>query len=317
MPDISTLKGYGMIDNYAHWRNEHKEDNIDFSAPLYDLMPPDVLHDCRGKVVDQVSWAAQPTFCGGGAAVYRDATPLPLAFAWLEPYRAYTNIAIIRFTDGTMLRMRRGKLLEVKKDEDIFPHEPSIPPVRTRHPIVVGGGMPTDLMMRPFPGTRWLVGGKILMGPLLGAKLPDCKDKAATLMAYGITMVMMLSSGQKGSESDFEGVEETIASLSEKTKTRGWTIDSIWSLYKRKEDENHDAAGRLIDAIFAERPDYGVLYLCTDRVPMEYIAWVWRRYYQFLSRFITPEDLVENPKSPSSLTLWEAMRVAPIGYPVI
>jgi len=44
-----------MIDNYKYWRTEEKEDNIDFSAPLYDLLPPDVIQACRGKVVDQVS----------------------------------------------------------------------------------------------------------------------------------------------------------------------------------------------------------------------------------------------------------------------
>ncbi len=308
-----------MIDNYAHWRTEEEKmvDNIDFSAPLYDLMPPEVINECQEKVVDQVSWAAQPTFCGGGEAIFRDATPLAVAFAWLEPYRAHTNIAIIRFTDGTMLRIRRGKLLEMKKDENIFPHEPCMPPVRARHPIVVGGSLKPEAMMRPFPGTGWLHAGKILIGPPLGSNMPDSSAKAALLAAYGVTKVQMLSCGNKdGGGSCFEGMEEVIATLNKKTKPRGWAIDYFWSFArKEKGDEKHAMAGRLLDAIFAARSDFGLLYLCTDSATMEYIAWLWHRYYRFLSRFITPEDLVENPERPNSITLWEAMKIPPLGYP--
>jgi len=303
-----------MIDNYAHWRVEEKEDNIDFSAPLYDLMPAEVIHDCRGKIVDQVSWAAKPTFCGGGEAIFRDATPLAMAFAWLEPYRAFTNIAIIRFTDGTMLRIRRGRLLETTKDESIFRSESGLPPVKARHPIE-GGGLASEAMMRPFPGTRWLHAGKILLGPSFGGSLPDSKEKAAALMAYGVTRVLMLSCGQEGSENAFEGVEEAIAALCNQTKARGWKIDSIWSLIRRKKgDESHAAAGGILDAIFAARPDFGLLYVCTDSAAMAYIAWLWKHQYRVLSGFITPEDVDENPATPKSLTLWEAIKVPPLGW---
>jgi len=247
--------------------------------------------------------------------VFRDATPLALAFAWLEPYRALTNIATIRFTDGTMLRIRRGKFLEMKKDEDIFPHEPCIPQVRAHAPIMIRGGISTEIMMRPFPNTWWLVGGSMLMGPPIGIQQPNAQAKANTLMAYGVTKVVMLQFSQEEGKT-FEGMEETIISLGEKTKARGWKISISWNIINSGKEETNAHAGRILDAILAARPDYGILYVCVDSPTMEYITWLWRRYYKFLAGFIRPEDLTENPRIPSSLTLWETMKVPPLGYPV-
>jgi hypothetical protein len=292
------------------------DDDIDFSAPLYDLMPPEVLRDCRNKVVDRVSWAMQPTFGGGGRAIFRDATPLYLAFSWLEPYRTHTNIALVRFTDGTMLRIRRGRLLEVLHDERIFPHDPGLPPLQARRPICEHSSLDVDRMMCPFPGTGWLVPGRILLGPAFGPQVPDAEAKALTLMAYGVTKVLMISTGKEGIDHCFDGMEDSIARLREKTEALGWALQAPWTCIRRgKDEETHAAAGRLLDTILAHRPECGLLYLCADTLTLDYIAWLWHLYYDSVRITVLVDERPTGPKTRASLSLHEAMRSPPKGYP--
>jgi hypothetical protein len=172
--------------------------------------------------------------------------------------------------------------------------------------------------MRPFPGTRWFVRSKIMLGPGFGAKLPDSESKASTLMAYGIKNVLMLSTGNEQSDILFDGIEDAVLRLSEKTRARGWTIDSLWRLIEEGiYDQNHAGAGKILDAIFAAIPDFGLLYVCTDNATSNYIAWIWNRYYRFLCRFIDPDEDLDNPPAQSGITLFEAMKVPPLGYPAV
>lgn len=76
-----------------------------------------------------------------------------------------------------------------------------------------------------------------------------------------------------------------------------------------------EGTGRLLDTIFAHRPECGLLYLCADTITLDYIAWLWHLYYDSFRITVLVDERPAGPESPASLTLHEAMRSPPKGYP--
>jgi hypothetical protein len=293
----------------------HWEEDIDYSAPLYELMPPEALEKCRGKVVDQVSWATKPAF-NGGKAVFRDSTPLALAFSWLEPYRARTNIAIVRFTDGSMLRIRRGRLLEMEKDDSIFRYFPSAPAGKPKHPVCDCHSTPVEYLVRPFPRTRWIQEGKILAGPDLGSDLSDYEEKQKLLVYFGVTRVLSLIPDEADAKAEESRLDETLAGMRKLARNLDWDIDySCAPIRWRDLMDRIDSSGKVLDAVFNARTDYGLLYVCAEESLTDYIELLCGRYYGFPNHNYSCEHEKAAERASANITLLEAMRSPPKGYP--
>ena len=280
-----------------------------FDLPLYETIPGDVRESFEARLIDRARWWPRPSFAEGGRAIFRNATPLALAVAWLEPFRARAGISEVVAVDGHALRFETGRFREAYFDPKVCAHSPSGRSVSPLPPLVKVNENMLDHLSRPLPGSFWLEPCSILAGPHLRGREIDA------LLAFGVASVLVITDGSGQGDQVAAETETCIRDAGEKAARQGFRIAASraalgtqdHAVAKAPEGLLESQSGALLDAIMAARPAAGTLYIAAEPQARRFLAWLMEKQYGEGNHARLDEEAEEAVLRAEGPTLWEGM----------
>jgi len=224
---------------------------------LFDSIPCDIKKSIAGIKPASAEWLADDMNIFQGRRSYPEDPPLSLACSWLERLRTFWIQSIIRLVDGSVILFNTAGFLRLETKEFSYGNHYILYDEEQGNPkensVVF---LSSNRQDRPFPGTRWLPSGSVLLGPRLRIGNPSAPERLGALVALGVRQYMSLKSAEEMTDE----VHALVSLLEEKVAVQGFSVRHVaWEQGKQGGGLGYE--GTLGEWLMAETPALGFIYV--------------------------------------------------------
>jgi hypothetical protein len=193
---------------------------------LFDSLPDDFREHPERFEPAAAEWALDAEGMWRGARSFPSGTPLALACAWLGQLRSFWYSALVRLSDGRSIVFYATGFSRLEEEGFSFGERhillDSEQPDPKENSLFYVSSIRLD---RPFPGTRWLPGSSVLLGPRLDLAHRSASARLDALIALGISRYLRL--GQPGDQADERRHAEAASALDARARSRGYQVEGL------------------------------------------------------------------------------------------
>ncbi len=229
-------------------------------ASLFDSIPVDIRERSDTFDVGSAEWHADDKGMFRCMRNFPAETPLALACSWLEQLRSFWYSSRLRLNDGRTLYFKNEGFSHLEETEDVKQDDRYIlydteqqDPKKNSELFLA-----SNRFDRPFPGTRWLPSGSVLLGPRLNIQHSSCENRLDALVALGIRQYLSLRLENKAPVNSQQ--KAVAVRLEKKTQEYGYSIEShIWKAAEK--GGGLDNPGTLGEWLISQTPSVGFIYV--------------------------------------------------------